>query len=107
EIDLGFNWGSIAVHGIYHWVNDLSSVLDGLNWYYGAGAGLGFYTTPGISGITAGIVGQIGIDYKLDLSEKLPLLVSLDYRPGIYYVPFGTNISPAFGGVYFGLRYRF
>ncbi|OJV35977.1 MAG: hypothetical protein BGO29_00230 [Bacteroidales bacterium 36-12] len=105
ELDLGFNWGSIMAHGTYQWVKDLSSVTEGLNWFYGAGAGLGFYTVPGISGFTAGIVGQIGVEYNLPIS--LPLMISLDYRPGVYFVPFAPNITGAFGGVYGGIRYKF
>ncbi len=48
ELGLGFRTyvyaTSISLSGVYQWVKDLSSVTDGLAWYYGGGASVGFYS---------------------------------------------------------------
>ena len=120
ELDLGYrgrNYGhgvsnsTFALSAIYHWA---FNITEGLNWYIGPGAQLGFYRynnyynekdklyTNG-SGIAIGIGGQIGLEY--DFSDlDVPLLLSLDTRPmwsfSNYYGGFG------YGGA-FAIRYIF
>jgi len=99
EADLGINgWsGGLYAHGVYHWVKDLSSVADGLNWYFGGGVGLGIPA----GGISVGIVGQVGVEYNFEFKD-LPLVASLDYRPGLY-LP--ASFNPL--NVCLSIRYKF
>lgn len=90
----------VGLNGVYQWVHNLSSVADGLNWYYGFGvAGV---LHGGLFG--AGIDGQIGVEYNFNS----PFQLSLDYRPGFYWLPdsgkvyrFSWNVPCA------AIRYRF
>ena len=104
EFDLGLNSWNFGLSGIYHWVFDLSSVTDGLNWYLGPGVQLGSTYGTGISnGLLLGIMGQIGAEYNFDF----PLQLSLDYRPAIYVVrPSWRNIGN-YDGVCLSVRYKF
>lgn len=71
----------------------------GLQWYYGGGANL---VTAANAGLNLGIVGVIGLDFKL---ENLPINLSLDYQP---YFGFG-NVN-GFGKDFLGglaIRYTF
>lgn len=96
ELDLGFNSNVFVLAGIYHWVWELSDLADGVNWYAGGGGVVGIYG----SSFALGVVGQVGIEYNF---EKIPLLLSLDYRPGIYIIPF----APSYDGICLGARYKF
>lgn len=102
ELDLGWAAGSTALTGAYHWVNSISSV-SGLNWFIGPGAGVGVYSVADNKlGFTAGIVGQIGLEYNF----SFPLQLSLDYRPGINFRIGGEKpIDPSYYGVALGIRY--
>ena len=59
--------------------------VDGLNWYYGGGAHVGFYkpkekeytSTP-----LLGIDGVLGIDYKI---KGAPINLSLDWQPSFEF----------------------
>ncbi len=96
EADLGYNSWGLALTGVYHWVWDLSSVTDGLNWYAGGGLSTGIHN----SYLGLGIVGQIGAEYNF----SIPLQLSLDYRPGFYFLP---GIHPQYDGICLSARYRF
>jgi hypothetical protein len=95
EADLGFNGWGLALNGVYQWVKDLSSLADGVNWYYGVGAAVGIHNTY----FGAGILGQIGIEYNFNI----PLQLSLDYRPGIYVLP---AFHGSYDGICLSVRYR-
>ncbi len=99
ELDLGLSsWkGGLYLNGTYQWVNDLSSLADGFNWYYGGGLGLGFSQ----NGVGLGILGQIGIEYNL---PKHPFQFSLDWRPGLYVAP---AVGLGWTGVAASVRYKF
>lgn len=100
----GKNWyyNHFSVSGIYHWVWNLT---EGLNWFIGPGAQLGFYDDyyGSNSGIGLGIGGQIGIEYDFN-QHGVPILIGLDARPMWdmlgYYRGFG-------GGGAFSVRYTF
>lgn len=102
ELDLGWAAHSLGVTGIYQWVMGFPGA-DGLNWYAGPGVGVGFYSGEGTNAINAGIVGQIGMEYNFDF----PLQLSLDYRPGFYFVTGSNSFTPSYVGVALGVRYRF
>jgi hypothetical protein len=116
EFDLGL-YGfdkystSIYLTAVYQKVFDLSSLSQGFNWYVGAGPQLGYYgvkatkvdgvRVKGTHDLALGAVGQIGIEYNF---AKVPLQISLDWRPGILILPdFGFGYES--GGL--GIRYRF
>lgn len=100
----GKNWyyNHLSVSGIYHWVWNLT---EGLNWYIGPSAQLGFYDDyyDQNSGLGIAIGGQIGIEYDFN-QHGVPILLSLDGRPMWdllgYYTGFG-------GGAAFSVRYTF
>jgi len=105
ELDLGLGAWRMGLTGIYHWVWDLSSVTDGLNWYAGPGAAIGttYGTWYGGNGLYVGIAGQVGIEYNFDF----PLQVSLDYRPSIFLVKPGWMSFGSYDGICLAGRYRF
>ena len=106
EVDLGLNSWGFGLNGIYQWVWDLSDLGDGFNWYAGVGAGVGTYNFNYGNDIHAnrdfsiGVLGQVGLEYKFEI----PLTLSLDYRPGIYFVP---SFNGSYDGICLGARYRF
>jgi len=106
EVDLGLNSWGFGLNGIYQWVWDLSDLGDGFNWYAGVGAGIGTYNFNYGNDIHAnrdfsiGVLGQVGLEYKFEI----PLTLSLDYRPGIYFVP---SFNGSYDGICLGARYRF
>ncbi|MDD2611907.1 MAG: hypothetical protein PHR38_03880 [Bacteroidales bacterium] len=95
EADLGLESSWASLNGTYQWVKDLSSLADGVKWYYGAGAGILIGDIVGL-----GINGQLGIEYTL---KEIPLQFSLDTRPGYY---FGDNYGFGFGAS-LAARYKF
>ena len=106
EVDLGLNSWGFGLNGIYQWVWDLSDLGDGFNWYAGVGAGIGTYNFNYGNDIHANrdfsirVLGQVGLEYKFEI----PLTLSLDYRPGIYFVP---SFNGSYDGICLGARYRF
>lgn len=90
----------MGLNGVYQWVQDLSFVSDRLNWYYGVGiAALRHGDLFG-----TGALGQIGIGYSFDS----PIQLSLDYRPGFYWLPGAGNIFRFSWNVpCFAVRYHF
>jgi hypothetical protein len=91
-----------SVSGIYHWVWNLK---DGLNWFIGPGAQLGFYDDyyDNNSGISLAIGGQIGLEYDFN-QHGVPLLLGLDARPMWDFVGYYSGFG---GGAAFSLRYTF
>lgn len=108
EFDLGWrnskNVDAIKLAGLYQWVWNIDG---GFNWYAGAGGGLGNwrYNTKDFSDSGAIIfaAGDIGIEYVFDI----PLQVSLDFRPEIYFNTEGYRDDNFGPDVALGVRYRF
>ncbi|TRO66444.1 hypothetical protein [Christiangramia sabulilitoris] len=109
ELDLGWrnndNFDAIKLVGLYQWVWNIEG---GFNWYVGAGAGLGNYDDNRRNdidyddGLFAVIAGDVGIEYNFDF----PLLLSLDFRPEIYFSNYRE--SKDFGpDIALGIRYQF
>ena len=76
--------------------------VDGLSWYVGPGAHVGFYRPRDKSFNTAadiGIDGVIGLDYKI---KNIPINLSLDWQPSISLVG-NAGLMPQFGGL--AIRY--
>lgn len=87
ELDLGWRSSNdvdaFKLVGLYQWVWDID---NNFNWYAGAGAGLGSWSSDYSGGSDSGtillVAGDIGIEYKFD---EIPLLLSFDFRPEIYF----------------------
>ena len=77
-----------ALSGMYQWVNDLSSLSTGLKWYLGVGAAVLDHGSLTVGKYGAGVLGQVGVEYNFDS----PWQLSLDYRPGFYWLPGSGNI---------------
>jgi hypothetical protein len=105
ELDLGLSPQSFGLNGIYHWVNDLSEWTDGMSWYYGPGATIGFSNTSPLfptREFALGVVGQIGLEYKFDF----PLQLTIDYRPTFYLVR-NAGTGGNYNDICLSARYRF
>jgi hypothetical protein len=86
--------------GLYELHYDLLQV-EGLKWYVGPGAHIGFYDEDHYEGNTVfGIDGIIGVDYKI---KGAPLNLSLDWNPSF---DFGNGADfESFGGL--SIRFAF
>lgn len=96
-LEFASGFSTFAVNGAYQ-VHTPLDTADGLSWYWGAGAGVSFFTfrnsfigTTG--GTTFGAQGYLGLDYKFD---DLPLNLSVDIIPTIGFGGFGSGLG--FGG---------
>lgn len=103
EATLGFNRFGFDVAGTYQWMFNINSGESGqFKWYAGPGVALGSWSSNKFkSGFGFGFLGQVGIEYAFN---SLPLLLSLDYRPGIYIAPTTHFDWSGFG---LGIRYCF
>lgn len=89
-----------ALNGVYQFVSDLSAIANGLNWYVGVGAAALLHGD--LFGV--GALGQIGIEYNFNS----PIQLSLDYRPGFYYLPGTVDLYRfSWNAPCFAVRYRF
>ncbi|WP_374504988.1 outer membrane protein [Flavobacterium sp.] len=103
EADLGWrnnrDVSAFKLTGIYQWVWEID---NNFNWYAGAGAGLGNWSTTGNNGSFVYVAGDVGIEYNF---KEAPILLSLDYRPefgghGYFDNNYGADIA-------LGIRYKF
>jgi hypothetical protein len=101
-----WNYGTRAT-GLYEIYGDINGV-DGLKWYAGPGAHIGFWndtwknkypTRDG--GVMAGIDGVLGLDYKIN---NAPIDVSLDWQPSVNFIGY-NYFEGGWGGI--GIRYAF
>ena len=80
--------------------NDMST--DGLKWFYGAGAYLGFDSDKTHADrALMGAQGIVGLDYKF---ANLPLNLTLDWKPELNIID-NINFEPAAVG--FSIRFTF
>lgn len=86
EFDLGWrnsnHVDAFKLVGLYQWVWNIEG---GFNWYAGVGAGIGSWNYNRDNNKDSGTfllaAGDIGIEYNFDI----PLLISLDFRPELYF----------------------
>lgn len=107
ELDLGFggnpHHSRFFLAGIFHWD---WNITEGLNWYIGPGAGLGYYSYDDTYDnsddyINVALGGQLGLEYDFNTLDA-PILLSLDFRPMWDFI--GDNAG--FGwGLALGVRY--
>ncbi|MEF9986574.1 MAG: hypothetical protein RSC28_00225 [Bacteroidales bacterium] len=103
EATVGLNRYGFDVAGTYQWLFDINTNASGqFKWYAGAGLGTGSWSNKHYDkGFSIGILGQAGIEYAFN---SVPLLLSLDYRPGIYFAP-ETHFD--WTGFAIGIKYSF
>jgi hypothetical protein len=94
---------SIRANAAYLIHNEISEV-ENLKWYYGAGAGVSFYSFDsgyiGTSGTSITVSGYIGLEYTL---EDIPLTLSVDWAPTYFIGGFGSGFGADGGAL--GVRY--
>lgn len=103
---LGYFYNNgFRVTGLYEFHFDIPDV-NGLKWYVGPGAHLGFYNTKyknanGINdgGVAIGVDGVIGLDYKV---PSAPINLSLDFQPSIEFGDYN-----GYGGSWGGIAIRY
>ena len=103
---LGYFYNNgFRVTGLYEFHFDIPDV-NGLKWYVGPGAHLGFYNTKyknnnNISdgGVAIGVDGVIGLDYKV---PSAPINLSLDFQPSIEFGDYN-----GYGGSWGGIAIRY
>lgn len=98
---IGYFWNrGTRVTGLYEIHGPINNA-DGLQWYIGPGAHIGFYNSKNGDGAFAGIDGVLGLDYKF---KGAPINMSIDWQPSF---EFGTNrgFYGNWGGL--GIRYTF
>ena len=109
EIDLGWRTDNddvdnFKVVGLYQWV---WGIEKGLNWFAGAGAGIGSwsYDQNGYdeSGMILLVAGDIGIEYNFDI----PIQIALDFRPELYLDNADYREDNFGGDLALSIRYRF
>jgi hypothetical protein len=95
-----FYRNGVRFTGLYEIHGDITGA-EGLKWYIGPGAHIGFYNSKYGDGAFAGIDGVLGLDYKFNAA---PINISLDWQPSF---EFGDNrgFYGGWGGL--GIRYTF
>ena len=107
-LTLGWNWMAVSATAVYDWIFPINSWNNAgkWNWYAGPGAGVGFVIpASGYSvriPVALNIGGQAGIEYQFEF----PLTLSLDYRPMINVLGFGSYWTD-YSAIALGVRYRF
>ena len=103
EGTLGINRYGFSVEAVHQWMFEIPANTSGVwQWYAGAGAGLGAWNSKDVKGgFCLGALGQIGIEYNF---AKVPLQLSVDYRPGFYLIP---ETVFDWSGFALGIRYCF
>lgn len=108
EFDLGWrnsqNVDAFKLVGVYQWIWNIEG---GFYWYAGVGGGVGSWSfdtnSNSDNGTFALVAGDLGIEYDFDI----PLQVSLDFRPEIYFNSDAFRKNNFGPDVALGLRYRF
>ena len=114
ELDLGWrnsnNVDALKLVGLYQWVWNIDG---GFNWYAGVGAGVGTWSydnnynnnfnNNSDSGAYGLIAGDLGIEYNFDV----PIQLSLDFRPEMYFNSDAFRENSFGPDIALGIRFRF
>jgi len=108
ELDAGVqgrtSFSALKLTGIFQWVFNIDG---GLNWYVGPGIGGGLVDfdnrieNRGNLETFGFVTGDVGIEYSFDF----PLLISVDFRPEIYFDEY--NNDDIIFNVGLSARYKF
>lgn len=98
--------GWLSLSGAYQIHEPLEEVIEGLQWYYGAGASIFFWNyrdsnLDDFSSTSLGIQGYLGLDYTF---SDHPIQLTVDWVPTIFIG--NINVS-AFGAGYGSLGVRY
>ena len=98
---LAYFWNrGLRVTGLYEIHFDINDV-NGLKWYVGPGAHVGFYNDKNGGGTSIGLDGVLGLDYKF---SEAPINLSIDWQPSF---EFGNNYGNGFNGNWGGFAIRY
>jgi hypothetical protein len=108
ELDLGWrnskNVDAIKLAGVYQWFWNIDK---GFYWFAGVGGGAGTwsYNKYGVNdnGAFGFAAGDIGIEYNF----PIPIQLSLDFRPEVYFNSDAFRENNFGPDVALGVRYRF
>ncbi len=109
EFDLGWRTSNdvaaIKLASLHQWVWEID---NGFNWYAGLGGGFGSWSfdKKGFgkdSGTILFVAGDVGIEYNFDI----PLQVSLDMRPELYFNSSNYRNDNFGPDIALGVRYKF
>lgn len=108
ELDLGWRdsneVNNLKLTALYQWIWNIEG---GFHWYAGVGGGAGSwsYDKKGSSdsGAFVFVAGDLGIEYDFDI----PLQISLDIRPEIYFNSDSFRSNNFGPDIALGIRYRF
>ncbi len=102
-------WGAYSYHvtdyglgATYQIHNDLSDVTEGLQWFYGGGAGVSFYSYSDAyyydneSNLGISVHPSIGLDYRF---ADAPINVSLDWQPNFILTGYGDRFGAGYGAL--------
>lgn len=95
-----YSWIALSAACLKHKPLD---VMDGLNWYYGAGLSVYFWRFEQISTFASssfGLQGYVGLDYTF---KKSPINVTIDWTPTFFINGYTSGLGTRFGGL--GIRY--
>lgn len=107
ELDLGWHNGDhhsdLSLTGIYQWTGTISG---NFGWFAGVGGHLGYWSWEngyeGDGNIALAVAGQAGLEYAF---QAVPIQLSLDIRPRLYFIPDGLNFH--WGDIALGIRWMF
>lgn len=99
----GYRW--ISLSGAYQIHKPLSAAnTEGLNFYYGAGASVYFWSFDNDfvddATTTLGLQGYLGLDYSL---KNTPINFTVDWIPTFFIGGFGAGFGAGYGSL--GVRY--
>ena len=98
---LGYFWNKgVRITGLYEIHGDINAA-DGLKWYMGPGAHVGFYGSKYGGGTSIGVDGVLGLDYKI---AGAPINLSVDWQPSF---EFGSKDENGFIGNWGGFSVRY
>ncbi len=99
SFSFGYTW--INIGAAYQIHNDIAGV-DGLKWYYGAGASVFLFNFKdnffgdNSSTTSIGLQGYLGLDYKF---ADAPVNVSLDWVPILFLNGFASGFDAGYGAL--------
>lgn len=92
---LNLRGDAIALGALYERFQPIQGV-DGLQWYYGAGAYVGFQGNNNL-----GVTGIAGLDYNF---KEVPVNLSIDWKPELNLI---DNVAFRASSVAVGVRFAF
>lgn len=107
ELDLGWRNSkevdAFKLTGVYQWVWNIDG---GFNWYAGVGGGVGSWNNDAYNdnGTFLFAAGDIGIEYGF---EEVPILLSLDIRPELYFNSDGYRSDNFNSDIALAIKYKF